>query len=188
MSITRANLVALLVAAYGWSLVAAQDNPAGQTFTIGDGKLEITAPASWTKTQPASRIIEAEFSAPPAKGDAAPGRMTAMGAGGTVQGNIDRWVDQFVGAGGAAVKPKRDKLTVGGAEIEIVDLTGTYKDQPGGPFAGGKSVMRDNYRMLGAIIQTKDAGNYFLKLYGPKATIDENEKGFQQMVKTLKVK
>ena len=42
--------------------------------------------------------------------------------------------------------------------------------------------------MLGAIIQTKDKGNYFLKLYGPKATIDENEKGFQEMVKSLKVK
>jgi hypothetical protein len=42
--------------------------------------------------------------------------------------------------------------------------------------------------MLGAIIQTKDAGNYFLKLYGPKATINEAEKGFHEMVKSLKVK
>jgi hypothetical protein len=58
----------------------------------------------------------------------------------------------------------------------------------GGPFAGGKTIMRENYRMLGAIIQTKDKGNYFLKLYGPKATIDENEKGFQELVKSLKVK
>ena len=69
----------------------------------------------------------------------------------------------------------------------MVDLSGTYKDSPGGPFAGGKPVMRDNYRMLGAIIQTKDKGNYFLKLYGPKATIDENAKGFQNMVKSIKV-
>jgi hypothetical protein len=42
--------------------------------------------------------------------------------------------------------------------------------------------------MLGAIIQTKEAGNYFLKLYGPKPTIDQAEKGFQEMVKSLKVK
>src|SRR5437667_11749090 len=37
----RANLVALLVAAYGWSLVAAQDKPARANFTVGDGKREI---------------------------------------------------------------------------------------------------------------------------------------------------
>ena len=42
--------------------------------------------------------------------------------------------------------------------------------------------------MLGAIVVTKDAGNYFLKLYGPKATIGEAEAGFQEMLKSLKVK
>jgi len=160
----------------------------GSAFTVGEGKLELTAPANWTKKEPASRIVEVEFAVPPAKGDEAPGRLTAMGAGGSVESNIDRWVGQFVGEGGGAAKPKRDKATISGADIEVVDLSGTYKDSPGGPFAGGKTINRDNYRMLGAIIQTKDRGNYFLKLYGPKATIDENEKGFQDMVKSLKMK
>jgi len=167
-----------------FSIVAAQ----GNAFTIGEGKLELAAPANWTKKEPTSRIVEVEFAVPPAKGDEAPGRMTAMGAGGSVESNIDRWVGQFAGEGGAAAKPKRDKATVSGTDIEFVDLSGTYKDSPGGPFAGGKTINRENYRMLGAIIQTKDRGNYFLKLYGPKATIDENEKGFQDMVKSLKVK
>jgi len=164
----------------------AQDK--SNTFTIGEGKLTLTAPANWTKKEPASRIVEAEFAVPPAKGDEAPARLTAMGAGGSVEDNVNRWVGQFVGPGGSAAKPQRDKTSVGGANVEIVDLSGTYKDSPGGPFAGGKTITRDNYRMLGAIIQTKDAGNYFLKLYGPKATIDANEKGFQEMVKSLKVK
>jgi hypothetical protein len=167
--------------------LSAQDK-GGSTFTIGDGKLSLTAPANWTKKDPTNRIVEAEFAVPPAKGDETPGRLTAMGAGGTVEQNVDRWVKQFVGPGGAPPKPQRDKATVGGAEIEVVDLSGTYKDSPGGPFAGGKEIMRENYRMLGAIIQTKDRGSYFLKLYGPKATIDENEKGFQELVKSLKVK
>jgi hypothetical protein len=170
------------------SLVSVSYGADGKPFTIGEGKLELTAPASWTKKEPASRIVEVEFAIPPSGGDQSPGRLTAMGAGGSVESNIDRWVGQFAGEGGAAAKAKRDKTTVSGTEIEIVDLAGTYKDSPGGPFAGGKTVMRDNYRMLGAIIQTKDRGNYFLKLYGPKATIDEHEKGFQEMVKSLKVK
>src|SRR5262249_50987747 len=141
-----------LLASLVWlaSVACIQANAAeGTAFTIGEGGLELTAPANWAKKEPASRIVEVEFAGPPAKGDEMPGRLTAMGAGGSIQSNIDRWVnDQF----GGTAKPKRDKATVRGAEIEIVDLSGTYKDSPAGPFAGGKTIMRDNYRMLGAII------------------------------------
>ena len=184
-----ASFCMALCLAAGFAMNAAgQEKAGGQAVSLGEGKLTLTAPEGWTKKQPASRIIEAELATPPAKGDEIPGRLTAMGAGGSVEDNINRWANQFAGDGGTAPKPKLDKLTVSGAEVQIVDLTGTYKDTPGGPFAGGKTVMRENYRMLGAIIQTKDAGNYFVKLYGPKATINEAEKGFQEMVKSLKVK
>ena len=40
--------------------------------------------------------------------------------------------------------------------------------------------------MLGAICQTK-AGNYFLKLYGPKKTIAASEKDFRALVESLEV-
>jgi hypothetical protein len=181
------NVLAVLGLLFGASAGLAQEKP-GTPFTVGEGAVSLTAPAGWTKREPTSRIVEAEFAISPAGGDSAPGRLTAMGAGGSVEDNVNRWVGQFVGADGASPKPQRDKATVGGAQIEIVDLAGTYKDSPGGPFAGGKTVMRENYRMLGAIIQTKDKGNYFLKLYGPKATIDANASGFHEMVKSVKVK
>jgi hypothetical protein len=163
----------------------AEDKPAETSFTIGEGKLALTAPAGWVKKQPKTRIIEAEFEIPAAKGDEIAGRLTAMGAGGTVEANIERWTAQFTGED---VKPKVEKKTVGGSEVHLVDLAGTYKDTPGGPFAGGKTTLREDWRMLGAIIVTKDAGNYFLKLYGPKATIAENEKGFTSLIESLKVK
>jgi len=41
--------------------------------------------------------------------------------------------------------------------------------------------------MLAAIIQTEANGNYFVKFYGPKATIDKNEKYFKKMLESLKV-
>lgn len=162
----------------------AEDKPAGGAFTIGEGKLALKAPEAWKKVQPKSRIIEAEFEIPAAKDDALPGRLTAMGAGGTVEANIERWAGQFAGS----VKPKVEKKTIAGSEVHLVDLVGTYKDTPGGPFAGGKTTLRDDYRMLGAIVVTKDAGNYFLKLYGPKATIGENEKAFSELIESLTVK
>jgi hypothetical protein len=166
-------------------LATAEDKPAETPFAIGEGKLALTAPAGWKKVQPKSRIIEAEFEIPAAKGDEIAGRLTAMGAGGTVEANIDRWAAQFTGEG---VKPKVEKKTVGGSEVHVVDLAGTYKDAPGGPFAGGKTTLREDWRMLGAVIVTKDAGNYFLKLYGPKATITENEKSFAALIDSLTVK
>jgi hypothetical protein len=183
-----ASLVALwgLTALLG-SAARAEDKPAERNFTIGEGKVTFTAAEGWKKVEPKSRIVEAEFEIPAAKGDETPGRLTAMGAGGEVEANIARWAGQFVAPAGAEVKPQIDKLTVGGAEIHVVSLTGTYKDSPGGPFAGGKTIMRENYRMLGAIAVTK-SGNYFLKLYGPKATIGENEKAFRAVVESIQVK
>lgn len=158
-----------------------------EEFTIGEGKLTFTIPPGWTRKAPASRIVEAELAIPPAAGDTTPGRMTAMGAGGSIEENIRRWVGQFVSPGGAEVQPKLDKLTVSGCQVQIVDLSGTYKDAPAGPFAGGQTILRENYRMLGAIIQTPRAGNYFLKLYGPKATIDQHAQAFYELVKSLKL-
>jgi hypothetical protein len=164
----------------------AEDAAAPTRFEIGEGKVTLTAPAGWKKVQPKTRIVEAEFEVPAAKGDETPGRLTAMGAGGDIQGNIDRWVGQFAPVDGEDVKPQIDKLTVDGSEVLIVSLTGTYKDTPGGPFAGGKTILRENYRMLGAIYVTK-AGNYFLKLYGPKTTVSESEKGFRTLVESMKL-
>lgn len=179
-----AAMASVLLAGWPFGLV-----PAGaEEFTIGEGKLTFTIPPGWTRKAPASRIVEAELSVPPAPGDATPGRLTAMGAGGSVEENIRRWVGQFVGPGGAEVQPKLDKLRVSGCDVQIVDLSGTYKDAPGGPFAGGQTILRENYRMLGAIIQTPQSGNYFLKLYGPKATIDQQAQAFQELVKSLKLK
>ncbi len=182
----------LTTAAMAFSCLAVSLAPAQEAskFTVGEGKLEFKAPAGWAKKTPKSRIIEVEYEAPAAKGDELAGRMTVMGAGGTVEANIDRWIAQFDQPGGGDTKDKAkiEKLKVSGQDVQWVDLSGTYKDSPGGPLAGGKPVMRENYRMLAAIVQTKESGNYFLKFYGPKATIKENEKAFRDLVDSLQVK
>jgi hypothetical protein len=85
-------------------------------------------------------------------------------------------------------KGKVEKQTIAGKTVHYVDVAGTYKDSPSGPFAGGKTIKREDYRMLAAIVETKEAGNYFLKFYGPKATVGENEKAFQQVLGSLQVK
>ena len=137
--------------------------------------------------QPKSNMIETEFSIPAAEGDATPGRMTVMGAGGSVQANIDRWYGQFTQPDGSATKDKAStkKLNVSGSAVTLVDVSGTYKDMPGGPFAGGQAVDRPNYRMLAAIVEVPDRGSYFLKFYGPSATVSAHADGFRKMVEGM---
>jgi hypothetical protein len=173
-----------------WGLVTSTaSGQEASKFSVAEGKLEFKAPSTWTKKMPKSRIIDVEYEAPAAKGDETPGRFTVMGAGGTIEANVDRWIGQFDQPDGGNTKDKAkiEKLKVSGQDVHWVDLSGTYKDSPG-PFAGGKPVMRENYRMLAAIIQTKKDGNYFLKLYGPKATMAENEKAFRELVDSMQVK
>jgi hypothetical protein len=185
--ITPCVVVAIVlgVSQAGWS----EEKPAEGRFEVAEGKLSFKTPEGWKAKQPKSRIIEKEFEIPAAKGDEIPGRLTVMGAGGAIEANIDRWIGQFEQADGGATKNAAQpaKKKIGDVEVNLVDLTGTYKDNPA-PFAGGKPIFRENYRMLAAIVSTKNAGNYFLKLYGPKATIGENEKAFHAMIDSLQVK
>ena len=155
-------------------------------FTIADGGFSLAAPADWKRMPPKSRIVETEFQIPGA-GDAAAGRLTVMGAGGTVAANVDRWCGQFSQPDGSDTKEKTTtkKLSIAGCTVTIVDIPGTYKDMPGGPFAGGQAIDRPDYRMLAAIIETPESGNYFLKFYGQAATVAQHADGFRKMIEGL---
>ncbi len=147
---------------------------------IANGALQLSAPKSWTIKQPRSRIVAYEFGIPASDGDPRDGRLTIMGAGGSIEANIDRWVGQFDQPSESKVSKKK----VAGQTVSLVNITGTYNESVGGPFAG-KSVKRPDYRMLAAIIQTEGSGNYFIKLYGPANTIAASETQFQGFVESL---
>jgi hypothetical protein len=178
-----------------WSVLAAGVTAPGQAeekagnaeIGLAEGKLQLTAPKTWVRKQPKTRIVEHEFAVPVAEGDSIEGRFTVMGAGGGVEANIDRWLGQFTQPDGSSTKEKAkiQKMQVNGVEVHFVDIGGNFKDQPG-PFA--PAVTRENYRMLGAIIVTEKSGMHFLKLYGPKATIGGQEQAFKDMLNGLKVK
>jgi hypothetical protein len=158
-----------------------------RAFTIASGAYSLEAPEGWKRVPPKSGMVETEFAILPEGGDEQPGRMTVMGAGGSVQANIDRWYGQFAQPDGSATKDKATTKTLklSGCTVTMVDVGGTFKDMPGGPFAGGKSVDRPNYRMLAAIVETPGQGSYFLKFYGPAATVAKHADGFRTMAEGL---
>lgn len=156
---------------------------AGRTIVLGE-KLALTAPEHWAPKPPAMQMIAYEFAVPPAEGDEESGRMTVMTAGGSVEANIERWIGQFSQPDGAETKDraKVEKKTIGGQEVHLVDVAGTYQDARG-PFA--PAVARPDYRMLAAILPTPE-GTYFLKFYGPKKTVGENQAAFEKMIEGMK--
>jgi hypothetical protein len=192
---TRRFIVSLSVAlgimvGAGWGL-RAEDQAKSRDIVMGKGRIKLTAPKAWEPKEPKTRIVEFEFATPPAEGDEEPGRVTVMGAGGGVEANIERWKGQFVQPDGGATdeQTRIDKAEVKGAEVYTVSITGTYKDRPGGgPFTQTPVVMRENYRMLSAIIVSENAGHYFIKLYGPKDTVDAQEAAFRKMLEEIQVK
>jgi hypothetical protein len=155
-------------------------------MSLAGDNVSLTAPADFIAKKPGNNIIAYEFSAPKVEGDERDGRLTVMTASGSVDANIDRWIAQFSQPDGKPTKDRTEikKETIGGQEVHIVDISGTFSDRPG-PFAPG--VNREGYRMLGAIIVTADHGQHFLKFYGPAKTIAAHEKAFDALVKSLKV-
>jgi hypothetical protein len=166
----------------------AQPAETAAAFTIADGSLALEVPAGFEKVRPTSGMVETEFKIPSqgqgADGQPLPaGRMTVMGAGGSIQANIDRWCGQFAQPDGGDTKQKvtTKAFKVAGCNVTIVDIPGTYLDKPGGPFSGGPTVSRPDYRMLAGIVETPEAGSYFLKFYGPAATVERHAEGFKKM-------
>ncbi len=169
--------------------------PDSITVKVAEGKIQFSASGSWSTIAPQSRLLEAELKIPAVEGDEQDGRLTIMGAGGTVAANIDRWKSQFITSSPEHSEEtenqeepwKTDEKTIAGQIVTFVDMSGTFIDAPGGPFSGQPQIERKNYRMLAAIIQTKKNGNYFVKFYGPTATIKQNAAAFKSMIESLQI-
>ena len=182
------------IACLAGAAAAADKEAKNEKMLLSDGRFELTVPDAWQRKQPRVNIIEYEYEVPAATGDGRPARVTVMGAGGSIEDNVNRWYGQFRQPDDADTSKtaKVEEKEVAGQKVTLVDVTGTYLDKPGGPFAGGQTVERENYRMLAAIIETthqgKKTGNYFIKLIGPKQTIADSKKGFEKMIDSLKAK
>ncbi len=169
------------------AVLAQADEKAGEKIDLAGGKLSLVVPSSWESVPPKSQILEHEFKAPKDKKEDT-ARITIMSASGSIDDNIDRWVKQFDGAkkDDAKIEVKKD---IANSTVHIVDISGTFKDSMGGgPFAPGPVKKRENYRMLGAIIETKEGGKVFIKMTGSKDTVEGLVDGFKKSLLELTAK
>ncbi len=161
--------------------VSAETKPqeGGHQIKLGEGKVILTAPSAWERKEPKFKgIVTAEFAIKPADGDQAAGRVTLGGLGGGIRLNLQRWISQY-----SQAETKQEMLEIAGQKVTKLSVRGTYKGsrfrkEPAGP----------GYRLLGATVQTKDAGSYYIKFYGPEQTVNENEKAFNALLESLQVR
>lgn len=106
--------------------------------------------------------------------------MAVSQAGGAVDANVQRWIDQF----GPDAK-KNAKVTtkkVSGLDVTIVEVEGTFGGGMG-PGSGGK----EGWALLGAIVATP-AMPHFFKLTGPAKTVKAARPELDELVGSITMK
>ncbi|WZO99549.1 hypothetical protein EP7_001156 [Isosphaeraceae bacterium EP7] len=151
--------------------------------TVDVGGLTFEIPATWKEGKPTSSMRKAQISIPASKGDNDPGELVVFvfpGGAGSVESNVSRWQGQFKSEDGELPKVESKKVKGKNTDVTRVKIAGRYLD----PFS--KAGVKPGYQLLGAIVQTDDAG-YFIKTIGPAKTIDDAEKAFDALIKSMNV-
>lgn len=153
--------------------------------------LKSTTPKSWRSQPTATAERVYQFEIPRAEGDEHNGQLLIFyfgpGGGGGVQANIDRWKGMIKPADGATAADayKVTEFKVGDVKVTQLEATGTYtfKRRPFDP--NEKGELRPNYKFIGVIFESPN-GPYFIRMVGPKKTIDAHREGFDEWLKNFK--
>ncbi len=144
------------------------------------GELEFPKPPEWEWVKPAVAFRTLQYRVPHAAGD---GELIvsafAIGDGGGVQANIDRWQKQFQGADGMAVEVTKSERTVAGIQVTRADCAGLFLGM-------GMEKGKPGMAQLGAIVQGPQQ-MIFIRLIGPQATVDAWRSAFERMIDGLVV-
>jgi hypothetical protein len=188
-------LVLALAGAIGCSKAPAEPEPpasTGVSTTPAVAPLQWSTPGSWTNLNvPQSGSQKAGYRIPPAGNDKEEATLEVFFYGTGAAGNPDKqfqaWFGQFDGKAGETAK--RDKFSAGTFEVETVEVSGTYKI-PLGPAVGKKKapmqMVKNDFRLLGAVVKTPDRGNWFFKLAGPNDTVEAARGAWRTLLESSK--
>jgi hypothetical protein len=159
--------------------------PPSQPAASSAGDLKYQAPAGWVSEPASSSMRVAQYRLPRADGDSDDAQLAlfyfGQGQGGSVEANLDRWVNQMVQPDGSSskAKAKTETMTVKGLRVTLLDVTGTYNAEmsPG----SGSRHNSAGYRMRAAVVETPK-GPYFAKLVGPEKTIAKWDGEFRSYI------
>jgi hypothetical protein len=150
-------------------------------------------PGSWTVlTGPRSGPRKAGYKPPKAGDDKEDAEVSVLffgtGALGDPDKSFNEWFSEFDGDLGKTAK--RESFEVRGMKVETVEVVGTYKIALG-PKVGPKKkapmqMVKEGWRLVGAVVKTPDRGNWFFKMVGPDETVQSARSGFRSMLDSAK--
>jgi hypothetical protein len=106
------------------------------------------------------------------------------GAKGDPAAIFKEWFDQFDGDVGATAT--HEAFEVHGLKVETVETTGTYKialtPPPRGKRVSPVQMVKNKWRIYGAVVRTTDRGNWFFKLTGPDESVQAGKSQFRALL------
>ena len=189
--------VALVLGAGGCSRTPAEPDPPPPVASAAPAVAPLTwdAPGSWTTmAAPRSGPKKAMYKVPHVGNDKEDAEVTVFffgtGALGDVDKNFKEWFGQFDGDVESQAKRETFETKERKFKGTIVDTNGTYKVALGPPVGPKKkapvAMVKQSYRLLGAVVQTADQGNWFFKMTGPDETVQAAHEAFRLMLESAR--
>lgn len=146
-------------------------------------------PPSFVRSKPKSPARAAEYVVPRVGSDPEDAECVVMtfgpNAGGNVEDNAKRWLDQFKPAN---PNPRRTTIDSNGMHATFVEVSGTFSGNMM-PNAQGMATPtnKPGWRLIGAIIEAP-SGLWFFKMTGPDLTVRSAARQFEDMVRSARPK
>ena len=156
------------------------NTPPPNTNKIPVGSFQTVKPSTWFWVPRKSHVVDINYIAPsPGKSEPATFSATAfaIGEGGHFTDNVKRWKAMFRSNDGSPVRPALSVIQVNGHDAVVAEFEGEY-------MGAGAAWHLDDYAMLVSEIREPD-GNMYLKLLGPKSTVDFHKDSFFEVVTNL---
>ncbi|QVL34467.1 hypothetical protein KIH39_11325 [Telmatocola sphagniphila] len=151
-------------------------------------------PDGWKTEEGSNKMRLMQAKLPKADGDSEDAELVIFyfgkGGGGGVPDNLKRWKDQFDAPEGKKIDDvsKASEFKINGDKVKVNYLiveNGTYKFKAQ-PFNPSSPVTeKKDFRLLGAIVESEN-GPYFLRVIGPKKTVEKHQKAFEEWIKAFK--
>jgi len=154
----------------------------GSTLSVAG--LSMTIPENWKDMEVGAGMFPpaARFSIDPVPGDTEPVTIGIFaGIKGTVEANMNRWLIQVTRL---ESRPDRQELKVGDLTVHQLVASGAFNPtMPGQP----QQASKDNWMILGAIVQGGPDGDVHILARGPKSTLLRSREAWDAFVQSLKL-
>ena len=170
------------------SSAASTAKPEGETLpAAAASELVFTLPDGWIAEAPAVPLRKVQARVPRVGIDAHDAELTVLWRGtvgmGPLEAQLTRWSQQFTQVDGASSRErlKLTNRTIGGRAVTEAELEGTCVAErvPG----SAERWNEPEWKLLGAVIES-EFGPYYVRLVGPRATVDAAASGFRALLQS----